>query len=49
MMLAALCPGTVFISSKNYAWENDNNLLNFHAKLAVSYPINYAIKNTKNE
>ena len=39
----------VFINSKNYAWENDNNLLNFHAKLAVSYPINYAIKNTKNE
>jgi hypothetical protein len=39
----------VFISSKNYAWEKDNNLLNFHAKLAVSYPINYAIKNTKNE
>jgi hypothetical protein len=38
----------VFISSKNYAWENENNLLNFHAKLAVSYPINYAIKNTKN-
>ncbi len=39
----------VFINSKNYAWENDNNLLNFHAKLAISYPINYAIKNTKNE
>jgi hypothetical protein len=38
----------VFISSKNYAWEKDNNLSNFHAKLAVSYPINYAIKNTKN-
>jgi hypothetical protein len=38
----------VFINSKNYAWENDNNLLNFHAKLAVSYPINYAIKNAKN-
>ena len=39
----------VFIASKNYMWENKNNLLNFHAKLAVSYPINYAIKNTKNE
>ena len=38
----------VFISSKNYAWERDNNLSNFHAKLAVSYPISYAIKNTKN-
>jgi hypothetical protein len=38
----------VFVNSKNYAWENDNNLSNFHAKLAVSYPINYAIKNTKN-
>jgi hypothetical protein len=38
----------VFISSKNYAWENENNLSNFHAKLAVSYPINYSIKNTKN-
>jgi hypothetical protein len=38
----------VFISSKNYAWEKDNNLSNFHAKLAVSYPINYAIKSTKN-
>jgi hypothetical protein len=38
----------VFISSKNYAWENDNNLSNFHAKLAVSYPINYTIKKTKN-
>jgi hypothetical protein len=39
----------VFINSKNYAWEKDNKLLNFHAKLAVNYPINYAIKNTKNE
>ncbi len=38
----------VIINSKNYAWENDNNLLNFHAKLAVSYPINYPFKNTKN-
>jgi hypothetical protein len=38
----------VFISSKNYAWGKDNNLLNFHAKLAVSYPINYAITKTKN-
>jgi hypothetical protein len=38
----------VFINGKNYAWEQDNNLLNFHAKLAVSYPISYAIKNTKN-
>jgi len=38
----------VFISCKNYAWEKDKNLSNFHAKLAVSYPINYAIKNTKN-
>jgi hypothetical protein len=38
----------VFINSKNYAWEKENNLSNFHAKLAVSYPINYAIKNTKN-
>jgi hypothetical protein len=38
----------VFINSKNYAWENDNNLLNFHAKLAVSYPINYPSKNAKN-
>ena len=38
----------VYISCKNYAWEKDNNLSNFHAKLAVSYPINYAIKNTKN-
>jgi hypothetical protein len=39
----------VFISSKNYAWEQDNNVSNFHAKLAVSYPINYPIKNAKNE
>jgi hypothetical protein len=39
----------VFINCKNYAWEKDNNLSNFHAKLAVSYPINYAIKKTKNE
>jgi hypothetical protein len=39
----------VFISSKNYAWENDNNLSNFHAKLAVSYPINIPSKNAKNE
>jgi hypothetical protein len=38
----------VFISSKNYAWEKDNNLSNFHAKLAISYPIIYAIKKTKN-
>jgi hypothetical protein len=38
----------VFISSKNYAWEMDNNLSNFHAKLAVSYPINYLSKNAKN-
>jgi hypothetical protein len=39
----------VVISSKNYAWEKGNNLLNFNAKLAVSYPINYEIKNTKNK
>jgi hypothetical protein len=38
----------VFINSKNYAWEKDNNLSNFHAKLAVSYPINYPSKNAKN-
>jgi hypothetical protein len=38
----------VYINSKNYIWEKDNNLSNFHAKLAVSYPINYAIKKTKN-
>jgi hypothetical protein len=38
----------VFINSKNYAWEKDNNLSNFHAKLAVSYPINDPFKNTKN-
>jgi hypothetical protein len=38
----------VYINSKNYAWEKDNNLSNFHAKLAVSYPINYTIKKTKN-
>ena len=39
----------VFINCKNYAWEKDNNLSNFHAKLAVSYPINYPSKNAKNE
>ena len=39
----------VYISTKNYAWENENNLSNFHAKLAVSYPINIPSKNTKNE
>ena len=39
----------VFINSKNYAWEKDNNLSNFHAKLAVSYPFNIPSKNTKNE
>jgi hypothetical protein len=38
----------VFISSKNYAWEKDNNLSNFHAKLALSYPINVPSKTTKN-
>ena len=38
----------VYINSKNYAWENDNNLSNFHAKLAVSYPINVPSKTTKN-
>ena len=38
----------VFISSKNYAWEKDNNLSNFHAKLAVRYPINCPITKTKN-
>jgi hypothetical protein len=38
----------VFINSKNYAWEKGNNLSNFHAKLAVNYPINYPIKKTKN-
>ena len=38
----------VFINCKNYAWEKDNNLSNFHAKLAVSYPINYPSKITKN-
>ena len=39
----------IYINSKNYAWEKDNNLLNFHVKLTVSYPINYASKNAKNE
>ncbi len=29
----------VFIASKNYMWENKNNLSNFHAKLAITYPI----------
>jgi hypothetical protein len=29
----------VFIASKNYMWENENNLSNFHAKLAITYPI----------
>ncbi len=29
----------VFIASKNYMWENENNIPNFHAKLAVTYPI----------
>ena len=38
----------VFIASKNYMWENENNLSNFHAKLAVSYPINVPSKKTKN-
>ena len=29
----------VFIASKNYMWENKNNISNFHAKLAITYPI----------
>ena len=29
----------VFIASKNYMWENKNDLSNFHAKLAITYPI----------
>jgi hypothetical protein len=29
----------VFIASKNYMWENKNDISNFHAKLAVTYPI----------
>jgi hypothetical protein len=29
----------VFIASKNYMWEKENNTSNFHAKLAITYPI----------
>jgi hypothetical protein len=29
----------VFIASKNYMWANENNISNFHAKLAITYPI----------
>ncbi len=29
----------VFIACNNYMWENKNNISNFHAKLAVTYPI----------
>jgi len=38
----------VYINSKNYAWENDNNLSNFHAKLAVTYPITNLKNDYKN-
>lgn len=34
----------VFIASKNYMWEKENNVSNFHAKLAITYPIN-SLKN----
>jgi len=29
----------VFIASKNYMWEKENNTSNFHAKLSITYPI----------
>jgi hypothetical protein len=29
----------VFIASNNYMWENENNLSNFHARLAITCPI----------
>ena len=38
----------VFIASKNYMWENENNLSNFHAKLAVIYPITNLKNDSKN-
>ena len=38
----------VFIASKNYMWENKNNISNFHAKLAITYPITNLKNDSKN-